>query len=222
MITDIIKNRHSVRTYRPNPIPDENVTTLNNLIEECNDKGDIMMRLVTDEPDSFGKSMLARYGKFSNVCNYIALIGPKDHATKRKIGYYGETVVLKAAELGLNTCWVGMTFRKREVEATVPQGMKIHAVIAIGYGENNGAPHKIKTPQQVAPGYNDAPDWFKHGVECALLAPSALNQQKFKFSHLGDNRVKASAGFGSYTTIDLGIAMRHFELGAGIDIDWAL
>jgi hypothetical protein len=58
------------------------------------------------------------------------------------------------------------------------------------------------------------PDWFKNGVEAALLAPTAINQQHFEF--IGkDHHVLAKAKKGPYTKIDLGIVKFHFEIGAG-------
>lgn len=51
-------------------------------------------------------------GFFSNVRNYVALIGKKDAALDEKIGYYGEKIALRAQQLGLNTCWVALTFSK--------------------------------------------------------------------------------------------------------------
>ena len=71
------------------------------------------------------------------------------------------------------------------------------------------------------------PSWFKKGVEAALLAPTAVNQQKFSFEYVGmsNNRhqVRAKRGFSmiGYTKMDLGIAKYHFEIGAGdVDFDW--
>ena len=58
------------------------------------------------------------------------------------------------------------------------------------------------------------PDWFQAGAEAALLAPTAMNQQKFVFTLNGD-KVSARAGLGFYSKIDLGIVKYHFELGAG-------
>ena len=60
------------------------------------------------------------------------------------------------------------------------------------------------------------PDWFEKGVEAALLAPTAMNQQKFVFVRKG-NAVSAKAKAGFYSKIDLGIVKYHFELGAGRD-----
>ena len=52
------------------------------------------------------------------------------------------------------------------------------------------------------------------GGEAALLAPTAMNQQKFFFTLAGE-RVLAKAGTGFYTRMDLGIVKYHFEIGAG-------
>lgn len=66
-----------------------------------------------------------------------------------------------------------------------------------------------------------APEWFQKGVEAALLAPTAMNQQKFMFS-LSGKTVSAKAGMGFYSKIDLGIVKYHFEIGAGKEnFNWA-
>jgi hypothetical protein len=60
-------------------------------------------------------------------------------------------------------------------------------------------------------------------VEAALLAPTAVNQQKFSFEYVGmsngHHQVLAKKGFSmiGYTQMDLGIAKYHFEIAAGID-----
>ena len=65
----------------------------------------------------------------------------------------------------------------------------------------------------------EVPGWFKAGVEAAILAPTAVNQQKFKFILHEGNRVEAQAlrSMVGYSIIDLGIVKCHFELGAGTD-----
>lgn len=81
-----------------------------------------------------------RYGKFSGVRNYIAVVGPKGPGLEEACGYYGEKVVLKAQQLGLNTCWVALTYRKVKTAFTVAPGEKLCLVIAIGYGKRQGSP----------------------------------------------------------------------------------
>ncbi|MCM1076933.1 MAG: nitroreductase [Bacteroides sp.] len=218
---NVIKERHSVRSYTSALISEEIKAVLVKMIDECNEKGDLNMQLVTDEPEAFGSSLLARYGKFSNVSNYVCMIAQKGKQYEEKIGYYGELFVLKAQQLGLNTCWVGMTFSKGHVPAEIGVGEKLYAVIAVGYGQTSGSTHKVKTSQQVCRNVMEAPDWVKRGVDCALLAPSSLNKQNFSFKWLGGNRVKASTSWGFYNYIDLGIAKLHFELGASPEsVEW--
>jgi hypothetical protein len=89
-------------------------------------------------------------------------------------------------------------------------------VIAIGYGETNGVSHKTKPIEELCSVNGDMPDWFRCGMEAVQLAPTAINQQKFRFE-LNGNSVKAIAGSGFYTKVDLGIAKYHFEIGAGKD-----
>jgi len=212
-LLEAIKSRHSVRSYTDKKIEGETLTQLRQTVDECNQKSGLSIQLCLNEPNAF-TGMMARYGKFQNVKNYIALIGKKDNSLEEKCGYYGETIVLKAQQLGLNTCWVAMTYSKGKSAAVVKPGEKLVIVIALGYGEATGVQHKLKAIEELSSVNSAAPEWFRAGVEAAQLAPTAMNQQKFRFE-LDGNLVKASAGSGFYTKVDLGIAKYHFEIGAG-------
>ena len=212
-LLEAIKSRHSVRSYTDKKIEGETLTQLRQTVDECNQKSGLSIQLCLNEPNAF-TGMMARYGKFQNVKNYIALIGKKDNSLEEKCGYYGETIVLKAQQLGLNTCWVAMTYSKGKSAAVVKPGEKLVIVIALGYGETTGVQHKLKAIEELSRVNSAVPEWFRAGVEAAQLAPTAMNQQKFRFE-LDGNLVKASAGSGFYTKVDLGIAKYHFEIGAG-------
>lgn len=217
-----VEQRHSVRSYADTPISEEQQALLTDVISQCNARANLHMQLIVNEPLAFGKSRLAHYGKFSGVSNYICLIGPKADDTEELLGYYGELIVLKAQQMGLNTCWVGLTYSKKRVACPIAEGHKLYAVIAIGHGATEGIGHKVKSAQQVATPWASAPEWFKHGVQCALLAPTALNQQKFHFQYISDDMVRATTSWGFYCKMDLGIAKLHFELGAmGHSVTWA-
>lgn len=205
-----IRDRHSVRSYLDKPIEKDLREKLQAVIDECNKESGLHIQLVTDEPKAFD-SFMAHYGKFSGVKNYIALVGKK--SCDEQIGYYGEKIVIAAQTLGLNSCWVALTFKKIKNAFVVDSGEKLYCVISLGYGATQGVTHQTKTFEQVAPDVVDAPEWFKNGIQAALLAPTAMNQQKFTFSLKGD-KVCAKAGGGFYTNIDLGIVKYHFELGA--------
>ncbi len=216
-LIEAIKARHSIRAYTQQPIEPEKVAALRQLIEQCNTEGRLNIQLVTNEPHAFGKSLLAHYGKFSNVSNYLVLAGQRADDLDERIGYYGELLVLEAERMGLNTCWVALTFKKIASAFTLNQDDALRCVISIGYGAKEGANHKIKRPDQVSNLTPDSPDWFRRGVAAALLAPTAINQQKFQLTLLPDNIVEARAKWGPYSKIDLGIVKYHFEVGAGVE-----
>lgn len=159
-------------------------------------------------------SFMAHYGKFSGVTNYIALVGKRGDTLDELCGYYGERLVLRAQQLGLNTCWVAMTYKKIPGTFEINKGEKLTVVISLGYGKTQGTEHKSKPMDAVSNINPDSPEWFKQGVEAALLAPTAMNQQKFMLVYK-DGKVTATAGKGFYSKIDLGIAKCHFEVGAG-------
>lgn len=213
---EAVAARHSVRQYTDKPIDMETLAALQDKIQALNVESGLHMQLVTNEPQAFD-SFMAHYGKFSGVSNYFALIGSGDHLDER-CGYYGEQLVLLAQQLGLNTCWVGMTFKKVASALDIRKGEKLTAVIALGYGQTQGVQHKRKTIGEVSACQGDMPDWFRRGVECALLAPTALNKQKFHFKLRGD-RVHATTSWGAFTKVDLGIAKYHFEIGANVGHD---
>ena len=212
-LTEAIKTRHSVRQYLNKAIDADTLGALQTEIAACNKEGKLHFQLVTDEPKAFD-GFMAHYGKFSGVKNYIALIGKKGNTLSESCGYYGERLALKAQQLGLNTCWVAMSYKKIPGAFVVNSNEKLSVVIAVGYGKTNGVAHKSKPAESVSNISADSPDWFRKGVEAALLAPTAMNQQKFTLTY-ANGRVSAKAGSGFYTKVDLGIVKYHFEIGAG-------
>ena len=229
-LQEAIEARHSVRAYKDQPLNEDIVKVLEDEIVRLNDEGQLHIQLILNEPKAFQGTM-AKYGKFRNANNYIVMAGKKAEDLDERVGYYGEHLVLLAQTLGLNTCWVGLSYSKVPGTYELDEGEKIACYIAIGYGETQGVGHKIKTVEQVSRSVVSSskntsditPSWFKKGVEAALLAPTAVNQQKFSFEYVGmDNnrhQVRAKKGFSmiGYTKMDLGIAKYHFEIGAGKD-----
>ena len=191
---DIIKQRHSVRRFKDIPLDLKTVEQLNQEIEVCNKESGLHIQLITNE---------------------LMIIGPK--GMDIEAGYYGERIVLKAQELGVNSCWVALTYKKNKAKGNIEPGEKLYLVIALGYGETNGVPHKSKSITDVSDYKTGDPEWYRSGIESALLAPTAVNQQKFKFERNGEKVDLKVAGLGFYTKIDLGIVKYHFEIGSGKD-----
>lgn len=212
-LLEAIEQRHSVRSYTSQAIEPHKIESLNQLISQLNAKSGLNIQLITDEPEAFG-NFFTHYGAFSGVRNYFALIGRPDDDLNERVGYYGEKLVLESQMLGLNTCWVALTYSKKRSRVLIAPDEKLVCVISLGYGTTQGHSHRIKTIDRVARAEVEMPLWFKRGVEAALLAPTAINQQQFRFTLIDDKHVKAEARLGFYSKIDLGIVKLHFEIGA--------
>lgn len=217
-IQEAIVARHSVRKYTDQAIEPEKIAALQGCIDACNKEGRLHIQLVTQEPKAFAAG-LWKYGSFSGVKNYLVMAAAKDKGAEERLGYYGEKVVLLAQTLGLNSCWVGLTYKKIPGTFTLAEGETVHCVVALGYGKNQGVQHALKPVEKFyeIPAGQPAPQWFLDGMMAALLAPTAINQQKFKFILHEDGGVEAQTLFSmaGYTAIDLGIVKYHFETAAG-------
>jgi len=222
-VFELMKARHSVRTYLETPIREEHLEILREEIELCRRDSGLNIKLMTEEPEAF-TGMLAHYGKFSGVRNYLAFVARKEEGLEEKIGWYGERLVLKAQMLGINSCWVALTFNKKRCRAllNMEEGEWLYMVISLGYGANQGKEHKNKPMESFYRLNGEAPAWFMRGIEAAMLAPTAINQQNFRFTLLEKNKVLAENLGGPCSKYDLGIAKYHFVLGAGEEnFDWA-
>lgn len=219
-LSEAIVSRHSVRKYKDTPLPESVLSALREKIEDINRNAGLHIQLVTDEPKAF--SGIMSYGSFSGVRNYLVMAGAKSEELDEKIGYYGEQLVLLAQTLGLNSCWAGLSYSKIPGTYELGEGEKIGCYIALGYGETQGKGHKIKRAEDVSNADGNSPEWFRRGIDAALLAPTAVNQQKFRIEYLGPRdgalpEVSAKATFSmvGYARMDLGIVKYHFEIGAG-------
>lgn len=216
-----IEARHSVRQYQNKPIPTDVREALQAEIDKANEEGGLQLKIAYDEPKAFS-SMMARYGKFSGVSNYIVCGGKPSSDLQERVGFFAERVVLKAQQLGLNTCWVALTYGKGSCKSLVEPGSKLVCAIALGYGETQGIPRKSKAVKDLCRLNGTMPEWFEQGMKAAQLAPTAMNQQKFRFELRPDDRaVSAKSLGGFYSSIDLGIVRCHFQIGANsVSEDW--
>lgn len=213
-VWNVMEARHSVRTYLNRPIEADKVAAIKQAVDEVNRQSGLHIQLFVEEPEAFAAGK-AHYGAFKGCRNYFALVA-KD-GMDEAIGYQGEALVLRAQELGLNTCWVALTYKKGKVQVQTDAGERLYMVIALGYGNTQGVPHRSKPLNKLADLPADAPQWYRDGVRAAALAPTAINQQRFHLSLREDNTVAAVCKRGPYSTVDMGIVKYHFELGAGVD-----
>lgn len=213
-ILKVMEARHSVRTYLDKPIPKDIVEKLQKEIDQVNEESGLHFRLVTDEPKAF-KGFIPKYGVFKNVKNYIVCAGVETPDFDERYGYYGERIVLYAQSLGLNSCWVGLTVKKRKVREFISDGEKLGCVIALGYGKSQGVAHKNKKVENITSVPSPWPQWFKDGMKGAMLAPTAINLQRFKVSLTPEGKVSIVSTGGAFADVDLGIVKYQFQAAAG-------
>lgn len=209
---ELIESRHSVRQFLEKKVEDEKKKTIVELIEKLNKEHDMNIQVFFDEPNAFSSSKV-HYGKFEKANNYIALVGCKEDG--EKLGFYGEEILLKIYELQIAGCWVALTYNKGKVVVNKEKNEKLHVVICFGYGKTAGVPHKSKPVEQIVSKDSLVPSYANEGIEACLLAPTAMNQQKFEISFSGDEPIIKTKGIGFYTDVDLGIVKYHFELATG-------
>lgn len=211
-----MRERHMVRKYTDKPIPEELADQLNERM--VNAEHGLGIRLMLDDAKGIGTVMKATLAR--NVRNYLLLAGPDKPGVDERLGYCGCDVMLYAQTLGLNSWWCGGLYNRSEARKNAP-GLKTQGVIAVGFGQSAGVPHKSKAATEVARYEGDWPRWFAEGVEALLLAPTAMNRQAFDARGIGDT-VSIACDNGAFSEVDRGIGTYHFELGAGKDnFKWA-
>ena len=213
-ILELMEKRHSVRRYLDKPLTEELLSALRAETDACNAESGLSIQLVTDEPKALG-GFKGKISSFRNAVNYFAMVGPEGPTLDEKCGWYGERLVLKAQELGLNTCWIAGSYGSK-CRDHAGAGEDLSCIISVGFGETQGTPHKNKPedPRFVVEG--EAPEWLPRGKRAVMLAPTAINQQKFRFTIRGDEVFAEETG-GFFSKIDLGIVEYHLFAATGVD-----
>ncbi len=218
-----IQNRTSKRNYTVEKLTENTLNQIHAILTEINSASGLTFELVLDQPSAFS-SFKKSYGLFKNVKSFIVLKGLKtDSHLREKVGYHGETLVLKLTELGLGTCWVGGTFDSKDI--SISPNEELVCVITVGYIHDKPTftettlrkliHRKVKPiSERLTSDVTPIPEWVIEGMEAVLLAPSAVNSQKPVFKY--ENGILTASVPDTYRLdlVDLGIAKRHFDIAA--------
>ena len=240
-LIDAINIRTAIRAYDEDPIEDDTVRQLQMTLDPINLLADLNLQLILDRPKVFAEANDS--GHLANARHFIGVVGPKDDDEAReRAGFYAERIVLAATLRGLGTLWVAGSW-DRELAArvcSIPKGRELYLGIVIGHPANHldrlATPYSelaerarthraTKTYERFTAPMGDeareqAPAWFRAGVEAAMKAPSAMNRQPVLFDYdpaTGSARatLDPQAGDERWGLNDLGIAKLHFQIGAG-------
>lgn len=154
----------------------------------------------------------------------VAATDPGEIALQQTVGYYGERLALKATQLGVATSWAVLDDAMSATDPwwTLEPGEKIVWVLAFGHGARPGGKHRSKPIEELCTVEDGSPmpDWFRTGMEAAMLAPTSLSQQPFHFTLHADGTVSAHATEGLFAHVGLGCAIYHFEAASGHTVNW--
>ena len=203
-ITEIIKQRTSIRRYERAPIPAEQREQLEAALQTIQ-QGPLGTPLRFDliaavDGDSSALKGLGTYGMIRNPPGFVVgAVVPGPNAME-DYGYGMESAILHSTRLGLGTCWLGGTFNHSRFAEKIGlrQGETVPAVFAVGIGtETRGtldrvvrwsAGSKKRKPwdQLIFDGAFGAPfelasaGPLAEALEMLRWAPSASNKQPWR------------------------------------------
>ncbi|KFJ05025.1 Nitroreductase [Bifidobacterium subtile] len=239
-LIDAVAVRTAIRRYDPVPIDEDTARQLDMTLDAVNTLSGLHLQLICNEYRAFSSAVAS--GRFANVMNYLAIVGPRgDNEGREKAGFYGERVVLTAVQRSLGTCWVAASIDREQVErhCSINRGEELYLVAAIGHPEHHEdyaqrsyedlaqeqRAHRSSrsfeefTPAMSAEDRASALKWFTAGVEAAMKSPSARNLQPIRFRYdADDDTATAHIDYSvqdNHAFNDLGIAKLHFQIGAG-------
>lgn len=202
-ITDVIKSRHSVRTYRPENLSKELKEKLDSYAKDIKGPFETNVRLELiddiDITESAG-GKIGTYGVIKGARAYIAGIIEKGKYSEEQLGYALEKLILFAASLGLGSCWLGGTFKRSEfAELLKPTDNELIPIVTpVGYPEKRRS--VLESLMRAGAGSDKRKPWnelffegsfqkplnetaagkYAEALEMLRLAPSASNKQPWR------------------------------------------
>jgi nitroreductase len=204
-LTDIISKRTSCRSYEDQPIDEQKIIQLNDMISSVSNKVPfntaLRFELLTaTEQNKNELKNLTTYGMVKNAAGFI--IGAVQQSSKNMedFGYAMEKIILYATHIELGTCWLGGTFNKSSFarKISAKESETVPAVAAVGHKKSKRT--AIDSVIRWAAGSKNRYPWeklffvdsfqtpiekmdtgdFEIPLEMVRLSPSASNKQPWR------------------------------------------
>jgi nitroreductase len=252
-VIELIRLRRSCRTYNGMEIDGIRLQKLQDYIAEVNENTKIKARfaLTTNQGMNGQKSVkLGTYGVISGAPAFIVGILDQQENKAPEFGYLFEKIVLFATDLGLQTCWLGGTFKQGDFQQNVSVGANEFIPIVSPVGTKKDKPKVLESVMRTMVSANNRKPWqelffaenaatplaeqnagqYALPLEMVRLGPSASNKQPWRIIKANNSfhfflcRTKGYGGTRyDMQKNDLGIAQCHFELAAqelGLQGNW--
>ena len=211
-LAEAIAKRRSIRDYDMTPLADAAIQQLTDYaarIEPLFPGKQIKVRIIT--PDNV-KSI-----RGWRAPHYFAIYAGEDDASLLNVGYVYQQLTVYLTALGLGTCWATSVSPKDSKEL---DGLKWMATIAFGK-EKNGQPWRNNTAEIRRKNMNAISDQNNAKLEPARIAPSAMNNQPWYFTHESDKTHAYCVVQGfmkkwmtAMNRIDMGIALANLKISS--------
>ena len=202
-ITEIIKNRISVRTYLAHPLASDTKDKLLRFFSYLSGPFGVPIRFELVESDLALKgsnAKLGTYGVIKGASTYVVAVVEKANQNLEELGYSLEKLILYATSLGLGTCWLGGTFKKSEFSKAIKQkdDVIMPCITPIGYPSSRKS--FIESAMRFTAGSKNRKGWdelffscdfskslskveagkYVAPLEMIRFAPSASNKQPWR------------------------------------------
>ncbi|MPW25563.1 nitroreductase [Alkalibaculum sp. M08DMB] len=234
-IMDIIKSRHSVRTYNTEKLSGEIKQKLSEYADDI--KGPFDARVRLESIDSFdilekASGRIGTYGVIKGAQDYIAGIVESGDNDLEQLGYILEKFILYGTSLDLGTCWLGGTFKRSDFAklVTLHENEKFLIVTPIGYARQKRS--IVDSLMRFSAGSNNRKPWeelffnenwsnyldekcevnYANALEAVRLAPSASNKQPWRILKRGNKYhfyLKSNKGYSDR----LGFNIQRIDMG---------
>jgi nitroreductase len=232
----VIEKRRSRRRYEEKLPKEEDLKIIQSVCDDFRPFKNVRSVLVKEPLENIFKGIIGSYGTIKGAKAFIVFVGnTRNKAVEEQVGYMGEGIVLEAEASGMNTCWVGGTYKRELVDSLIDlqKDEKVFAVTPIGYAQKSmnfeervmsgfGLLHRRKPLSELVTGIHELmwPEWMKAALEAARLAPSSANRQPWDFLvdknsitiAVNDRRLKRESVMSK--RLCCGIAMLHLEVAA--------
>jgi nitroreductase len=152
-LTEAIRNRRSIRSYRDRPVEDEKIEKILDAARWAPSAGNLQSveYIVVKDQETKNKLSETSYGqaqpKEAPVNIVVCVNLPKiSHYGKRGVELYSiqesgaciQNLMLTAHSLGLGTCWIGAFDEERAKEMLgVPENVRVVGIITLGYPDES-------------------------------------------------------------------------------------
>jgi hypothetical protein len=238
-ITDVIKKRKSTRTFSQSALnPDDRKNLESFITGNCTGLQNENINFKIIEKKNSNNQMKLDYGMIQGHNTYILGASKSSCESRVNYGYLMEKIVLKATEMDISTCWIGIFDKAYFNDFHIENGFEIPGIVIVGYSEERQTLLDKFVRFSVSASKRNSWDklFFNYSGKTALdpvtvnqyydslemvrIAPSSGNTQPWRVFfdetvnefHFFKKSIIKKYEFGGLHDIDLGIALSHFEL----------